>query len=729
MKLKIVFSLLSFAFLAACTDIGDRDNINDYDGINYAHGDDLYYLNRSGAGFEGEIRQGKVTGTYFIYNKEWREATDLEKDTYDYEQNEPWGVGKNGEVRPGKVNQTYYYIYETANEAWRKATTVEEDTYDYKKNKDWSDGKDGDDKWGSVNTKNCYVFENKEWRIGNTTDCSLGLRGCTALRQDTVGKGSDKVYHICDAKSWRNATTYEMDTYGWAAGKDGDSKSGSVNTANCYVYENKKWRSGNAGDCSLGLRGCTALRQDTVGKGSDKVYHICDSKNWRNATTYEKDTFGWKNSTDGAIRKGNVTDTVYVFDKTAWRATSNVESTLGGCVSAIADSVGRVGSTYYICKSNKWVEALAIEYDTYRWTAGKDGEVRAGQINKTIYYIYDMSKKAWRNATTYEKDTFGWKDSTDGAIKKGNLTDTIYVFDATAWRVTDDIEKVLGGCATAIQDSVGKVDNTYYICNPRKWNVATELQYDTYRHECSEFGQIVHGNVNDEYAYFCYGKEWKRFYGNEFVTYGKLIDSRDGRIYRTVQIGTQIWMAENLNYVDSSNYPSMRYRNMCYENNPDSCEKYGRLYTWSITIDYVYWAKKGKTCSDDEKQDPCGLPEKVQGICPEGWHVPSRSEWDILYSAMENDYRAMQAKGFSNWPNATDEYGFSALPVGDMNDPGGGDIGWYARFWSATEYIQGDRNTVAYDWNLYVTEAYCSYYDIYNSKSRCYSVRCIKDEE
>ena len=103
------------------------------------------------------------------------------------------------------------------------------------------------------------------------------------------------------------------------------------------------------------------------------------------------------------------------------------------------------------------------------------------------------------------------------------------------------------------------------------------MQYDTYKHECSEFGLVIHGNVNAEYAYFCYGEEWKRFYGNENVSYGKLVDERDGRIYRTVKIGDQTWMAENLNYADSSKYPSMLRKNWCFENEIDSCENNGRL--------------------------------------------------------------------------------------------------------------------------------------------------------
>lgn len=780
---------------------------------------------------EGEVLQNsnaqskKYKEFLICKNNAWHIASDLEYDTYEQKCDE------DGKIIFGNVNKDQ--PYDCDGESWRKATEVEgilggciEKRFDevaealekhyicekreWRAAKDiekdtykWKDGKDADSKYGDVVKSNCYVYEDSSWRSGNEKDCALDLRGCTMLRQDTVGKGSDKVWYICDAKSWRNATTYEKDTFGWTdstdgaikkgnvtdtvyvfdrtawrttsnieaklggcvgaiadsvgkvgstyyicksnrwveasaieydtyrwtAGKDGDSKPGSVNTNNCYVYENSVWRSGNTADCSLGLRGCTALRQDTVGKGSDKVWHICDTKSWRNATTYEKDTYGWVTGIDGEIKKGNVTDTIYVFDKTIWRVTSNVEAKLGGCVSAIADSIGKVGSTYYICRSNKWVEASALEYDTYRWTAGKDGEIRVGQVNSTIYYIYDTDNKSWRNATTLEKDTYDfinnrdWLAGLDGEIKRGSITDSIYVYDASAWRTADDVEKVLSGCVPAIADSIGKVGSTYYICTPRKWVVATVLQYDTYKHACTEFGQIIHGNVNEGYAYFCYGNYWKRFYGNESKTYEKLVDHRDGKIYRTIKIGEQTWMAENLNYSNEKDYPSMIGRNWCL-NDSDSCAVFGRYYTWSAAIDSVYWSKQEKTCGYDE--DPCELPDKVQGICPNGWRLPKHSD---LYFLAELGYKKVQARGFEKWNKAADDFGFSALPAGYRNNnPNMShlqfdviDINAFSYLLSVSEVDE----TRFWGWEISPTDEGVVGF----AKLSGYSVRCIKDEE
>ena len=586
---------------------------------------------------------------------------------------------------------------------------------------------------------------------------NYGLGTCDKKREEEVLKNQNSAsanadeYYICKSKSWQVASDIEKDTYKWEKGEDADVKYGDVVKENCYVFEDKAWRFGNKLDCSLDLQGCTKLRQDTVGKGSDKVWHICDAKSWRDATTYEKDTFGWKDSTDGAIKKGNVTDSIYVFDKTKWRTTSNIEAKLGGCVSAVADSVGKVGSTYYICRSNKWIEASAIEYDTYRWTTGKDGdnkvgsvnadncyvfennvwrggnksdcslglrgctalrqdtvgkgsdnvwhicdarswrnatniekdtatwgagtfdgEVRVGQVNTTVYYIYGTLNHAWRNATTLEKDTYDytnnmdWLAGTDGEIKKGSVTDSVYVYDASAWRTADDIEKMLGGCVASIADSIGEVGSTYYICTPRKWVVATAFQSDTYKWPAGEDGDSKLGDINTNICYVydlsvvyggwrtgnsndcslglggctngfegemtisptyssyfvCDANSWREAtaeeeqakasctvasdshfskdstkfcengtfhettiydyplgtdWTNPEKTYGTLYDERDGRSYKTIEIGGFVVMAENLNYADSSKNVYLKGNNWCYQGDSVNCLKGGTL--------------------------------------------------------------------------------------------------------------------------------------------------------
>lgn len=486
---------------------------------------------------------------------------------------------------------------------------------------------------------------------------NYGLGKCTDKREGEVLQNNNSksqkynTYFICNENAWRLTTDIEKDTYKWKNGKDGDVKNGDVVKENCYVFEDSAWRSGYVSDCALELRGCTKNRQDTVGLGKDKVWYVCDAQTWREATDIEK--------------------------------------------------------------------------DTATWGAGKnDGEIRTGQVNKGTYYIYDADKKTWRKATTKEKDTYDWKDSTDGSIKKGNVTDTIYVFDVKVWRVADEVESLLGGCFAAIQDSIGVVGNTYYICKPRKWTIATEIQYDTYKQKCTEFGQIVHGNVHSEYAYFCYGSVWKRFYGNESISYGRLLDERDGQIYRTVQIGNQTWMAENLAYADSINYPSMLGRHWCGEEGDR--DLYGCYYTWSATIDSVYWSKRGNVCGflfseeDLEITTVCNLPDTVQGICPDGWHVPADKEWEVLTELTDRKAKKILAKEL--WKNATDELGLSILPAGYYSSRASNDH-TLALFWTSTD----DSDWEAMEFYVSTNEAHVNSNDLRKYAGK--SVRCIKDED
>ncbi|WP_290740627.1 fibrobacter succinogenes major paralogous domain-containing protein [Fibrobacter sp. UBA3718] len=187
------------------------------------------------------------------------------------------------------------------------------------------------------------------------------------------------------------------------------------------------------------------------------------------------------------------------------------------------------------------------------------------------------------------------------------------------------------------------------------------------------------------------------------------IDARDKQIYKKVTIGTQTWMAENLNYETANS--------LCYM---DSCAKYGRYYTWADAMDSAaVFSDNAKGCGYDVE---CTIKTPARGICPEGWHIPDSTEWRTLYSVMGKSSNAMQAKGFDNWPDATDAYGFSALPAGGYMRSAFYDVGGYARFWSAAEFTEYDNHSADY-WYLNAIGATLSFAD----ENFSLSVRCIKD--
>ncbi|MBR2211089.1 MAG: fibrobacter succinogenes major paralogous domain-containing protein [Fibrobacter sp.] len=216
-----------------------------------------------------------------------------------------------------------------------------------------------------------------------------------------------------------------------------------------------------------------------------------------------------------------------------------------------------------------------------------------------------------------------------------------------------------------------------------------------------------------------------------------LKDLRDGQIYKTTTIDipsksySEVWMAENLNYAytgvsfDYKGYTSDS-TSWCYENAPANCAKYGRLYTWAAAMDSVgEWSTNGKGCGYGKE---CSVTSPVRGICPEGWHLPSRAEWDALFTAVGGSSTAGSKLKFVTGWNAysgitnEDAFGFSALPAGGRYDDGGyDDEGDDAYFWSSTE----DESDEAYVMRLYDNKDEPRLYNL--SKYNGFSVRCLKD--
>lgn len=218
----------------------------------------------------------------------------------------------------------------------------------------------------------------------------------------------------------------------------------------------------------------------------------------------------------------------------------------------------------------------------------------------------------------------------------------------------------------------------------------------------------------------------KEKYFNPDVNYGTVTDIRDGKIYRTVQIGNQTWMAENLNFeykVKRDEGDTVSY-GMC---STDNCEISGRYYTWAEAMDSAaVFSQNSAGCGFGHE---CSIKNPARGICPEGWHIPTGTEWETLYKVVGERPHALQAKGFGDWsdltreewPESTDEFGFSAFPVGSYY---GGDILHLgnAYFWSTTEY----NGSIAYHWILGENQAYLTHSFVH--KHAHFSVRCLKDE-
>jgi uncharacterized protein (TIGR02145 family) len=170
---------------------------------------------------------------------------------------------------------------------------------------------------------------------------------------------------------------------------------------------------------------------------------------------------------------------------------------------------------------------------------------------------------------------------------------------------------------------------------------------------------------------------------DDYINYesGSFTDDRDGQEYDWVKIGKQIWMADNLNigriiYVIDGKITDCSIEKLCYDNKEENCRIYGGLYSNQV-IDF-YTPDEGG-----------------QGICPDGWHIPAESEWQVLVDYLggpEVAGSAMKEAGITHWkkPNkgATNSSGFTALPGGnggyDYGDNIYSNLGKGCCFWSST---------------------------------------------
>jgi len=247
-------------------------------------------------------------------------------------------------------------------------------------------------------------------------------------------------------------------------------------------------------------------------------------------------------------------------------------------------------------------------------------------------------------------------------------------------------------------------------------------------------GSIVYGTGSDVLLVFD-GWNWKRVDGqnDSYLIVNVLctgtFNDIDGNIFSGIQIGTQCWMDRNLKVTKFPDGTDIQFVHgdldwaALGDNNTDDaycfCEydpssDYGFLYTYAAAI------------ADNWQHDNAS----DQGICPDGWHLPTNAEWTVLTDFLGGLTVAggkMKETGTSHWdsPNtdATNESGFTALPGGwrDYNAGAISNARKYGYWWSATE---GSTFTA---WNYYLIFSNASVYNFYYSKSCGYSVRCLRN--
>lgn len=252
-------------------------------------------------------------------------------------------------------------------------------------------------------------------------------------------------------------------------------------------------------------------------------------------------------------------------------------------------------------------------------------------------------------------------------------------------------------------NKLSKMYNEYFVCESGRWHIPGEEPASSSSENTPSSSSIDSGEP----------------------VFGELTDARDGRVYKTVKLGSQEWMAENLNYAAEGS--------LCYEDDEKNCEKYGRLYNWEIALD-----TSNRGCGNNFSG--CRLRSDFhprEGICPDGWHVPEHAEWDTLFAYAdahgegESAGDALQAYYRDDYLEKTyssDRFGFNVVPAGVFNGKEFSGLGTSSEFWTASIETT--------DWLSYISITPSTIHFVKGSGSNVYmthishavSVRCVKGQ-
>ncbi len=334
-----------------------------------------------------------------------------------------------------------------------------------------------------------------------------------------------------------------------------------------------------------------------------------------------------------------------------------------------------------------------VPVGTVKWVSNKKSKKYYAKsftdtTNKNRFICDDASRFRWRAATDIEKDTYQWKAGENGELKKGQINSNIYyIYDSSkkAWRYATTLEKDTYK-RTCTKDGTlfsGNVTDSMYVCDAGKFRVANKKLEIELNRGCVSYFMNKSDTLVLHSSYTCTPDGWV------YDSVNVIRDPRDKQVYKTIKIGSLYWMAENLNYKTENSY--------CYNDSVEYCAKYGRLYTWAA----------------------------AKLACPSGWHLPSRAEWDNLFTAVGGGATAgkilKSQTGWVNDGNGTDGVGFMGLPAGYSIIGSSGNVGEITLFWSSSELDSSD----AYD--MFLSEKLDDANLDVSNKNYAFSVRCVQD--
>ena len=380
---------------------------------------------------------------------------------------------------------------------------------------------------------------------------------------------------------------------------------------------------------------------------------------------------------------------------------------LSNCVASKVGAVEYVDTVAYVCAGidgkNKWVEVSGVEDNPEDFKVCSDVKEGLYAFSPQLKSLYVCEDGAWIPAG----DKSNAAESSSSSAKSSSSEPS----SSSAQQSSSSAKSSSSSSENGGKSSVVESSSSSAKSSSSEVSSSSAPQQSSCSAKSSSSGSVPlsSGNQQD---------------GSEFDPVNNTLkDLRDGQTYKTVEIGDQVWMAENLNYKTENSY--------CLNNRDTNCTKYGRLYMWSAAMDSAgTWGTNGKDCGYAK---PCSPKKSVRGVCPEGWHLPSYSEWKRLIIAVDDSITeyddenaaATKLKSTSGWAddgNGDGSYSFSALPSGYLSYDGYFNFeGKETHFWSSG--AQGNR------W------AFCMVLYSYSDDARLTademnvgaSVRCLKN--
>ena len=610
--------------------------------------------------------------------KRWETLTSLEKEI---------GVcspGKKGRI--DSVSTTGYYCDSTA---WRTATMI--DYY----------GPCDSSKLYSVEDYNgqTYGCQNaRSWEKLTHPTTVFGF--CTPKLSKTLKIDSTGVEYICDTL-WRKATKAEV-LGDCNASSEGVERVYSKTTYGC---RNGTWRTFNRLDNALGF--CHKGIKDKIDYIETTSY-ICN-ESARNGEVVEH---------------GNKK---YACKSSSWRLMDSVEVALGVCISGVTSTeVKFYNGEYYYCTSDNIYKIATVSMMLGTCNASSKGKI--DEYRGKRYYCAVKGK--WQEYTELEEQFGICEPETqhEEYVLNGKLYGCTYSSENSQekyhWRQANRLDSALGFChgtgmtwkvyegkdyACANKETEWETstfygmyltcDNRYpekygvtvgyqgqhFYCNEGMNDLTIANDHGWYRLQAVDsvkgpcYKDIVGDTLTFEGKFYYCGKptgyyrwtEPKRpseYYG-KCSDYDSFTDSRDANTYKTIKIGDQTWMAENLRYAQTTS------DNWCPNRTSTNCATMGRLYDWASIMD--------KPASALTSLVSPATPENYQGICPDGWRLPTQDDWLELFGGRDTtELMKKTATSYDSLHN--DLYGFSALHTGYFSMPEGETDPDKAEYWTKT---------------------------------------------